>query len=178
MSNGRMSRPKSCVEDLRSASLMSCSYRNAVLKRYVPMLASAVSGRPGSVSGCAGFSWKAARPGHPDSAPRVPKAPARATGTSMAPDHASGRLTPTCPRDHGSVVHLVDVIAGENQHIGGVVALRMMSRCSGTPRPAVPKHHHEVSMRCCAGSSSTNSPNSPRRKPQPFTDVLEERVRL
>ena len=44
---------------------------------------------------------------------------------------------------------------------------RMMSRFWNTAS-AVPAYQAVSATRCCAGHSSTNSPNSPRRKPQPF----------
>ena len=83
----------------------------------------------------------------------------------MQPTVRSAPLLDVC-RKHRPVVHLVDVVAGEDQHVRGRVVTDDVDVLVDRVRGAA---YQAVSLtRCCAGSSSTNSSNSPRRNPQPL----------
>ncbi len=87
-----------------------------------------------------------------------------ATGTSMQATSCRPRCA-TWSASMRAVVHLVDVVAGEHQHV-----LRSRARAAG--RGSGTRHRRcrgtsPRSTRCCAGSSSMNSPNRPSRKVQP-----------
>jgi hypothetical protein len=77
-------------------------------------------------------------------------------------DHAHGdvRALLHVVGDHRAVVHLVDVVAGEHQHVRRAVladVVEVLEHASAVPR-------YQCSPTCCcAGITSMNSPNSPRR---------------
>ena len=85
------------------------------------MLASARPGCPGMDGGLGGFSRKL-RTRMSSSTPITPKPRASSTGTSMHADRHV-RLLGDVVGEHVPVVHLVDVVAGQDQDVLRVVAL-------------------------------------------------------
>ena len=67
---------------------------------------------------------------------------------------------------HVRIVHLVDVIAGQDDEVFGPAA-RKMSKFWNTAS-AVPRYQVASSSRCCAGNRSRNSPISGRKNDQPI----------
>ena len=127
------------------------------------MLASACPGWPGIGAGLAGFSIKTG------DAPVLVHAhdtkPARRLQRNIyACDcHVCGFLHVI--GQQFAVVHFINVITAQDQHVFRIMDCEGY-RYSGYTASAVP-WYQVSSMRCCAGSSSTNSSNRPSRKPHP-----------
>ena len=119
----------------------------------MPIEASARSGWPGIGGGSAGFSKKSTtRCG--SSTCMTPKARASSRGTGRQAIVRSA-LAAAVLGDHRRVVHLVDVVAGQDQRLAGLLALDpedvLVDRVGGAG--------YQVSaIRCSGGRTSTNSP--------------------